>query len=259
MTQGSDSFSPGAALVVGGSGGLGQAICAALAEAGSDVALTYNRNEAAARETADAVEAVGRQAAVRQLSLEDDEAVAACVAAVAGAFGAIHTVVYASAPGQTHVDQGYAIDVSPAEWRALMNADTNGFFTLARASLPHLRESRGAIVALSTTAVRRTIKRNVASAVPKAGVEALVRAIAKEEGRYGVRANCVAPGMIDTPLAERIFAGLPDGAREGWLREIALRRLGAAQEIADAVLFLASPRAAYISGQVLTVDGGYGI
>jgi 3-oxoacyl-[acyl-carrier protein] reductase len=133
------------------------------------------------------------------------------------------------------------------------------FFNLIHHALPHLRASGGSVVAVTTAATRRFPVRDGLSAGPKGAVEALVRGIAVEEGRYGIRANCVGPGMLTDGMAERLMASgdLDDAALEAARRNIPLRRFGDAVDIAEAVCFLASDRADFVSGQMLDIDGGY--
>jgi NAD(P)-dependent dehydrogenase (short-subunit alcohol dehydrogenase family) len=116
-------------------------------------------------------------------------------------------------------------------------------------------------VAVTTAATRRYPVRDGLSAGPKGAIEALVRGIAAEEGRFGVRANCVGPGMLTDGMAQQLMASgdLDEAALEVTKRNIALRRFGDAADVAEAVCFLASDRADFISGQMLDVDGGYGI
>ena len=157
-------FKEGTALVVGGSGGVGSAICVALAEAGCDIALTYFGNEARAEAVAGDVRAHGRAASIHQLDLRDASAVERVVAAAAGA-GPLHTVVYASGPD---IAQRYLSEVTGEEWRQIMEADATGFFELVRCALPHLREAAGSLVAVTTAGLSRYPARDVLSVAPKA-------------------------------------------------------------------------------------------
>jgi NAD(P)-dependent dehydrogenase (short-subunit alcohol dehydrogenase family) len=248
----------GAAVVTGGSGGIGAAICRLLSERGSDVALTYHRNAHAAEAVVGDVERVGRRGNAWPLDMTDAGATAAFVQSVADEFGGIHTLVHAAGP---HVPQIHLSRVEPARFRQQIEAEVVAFFNLLQPALPHLRHTQGCLVAVTTAATRRYPVRDGLSAGPKGAIEALVRAVAAEEGRYGVRANCVGPGMLTDGMAQRLMASgdLDDEALAVTRRNIALRRFGDAADIAEAVCFLASDRADFISGQMLDVDGGYGI
>lgn len=246
----------GVALVTGGSGGLGAEICRRLAARGSDVVLTYRANADAAEAVCAEVRAAGRRAAAHPLDLTDADATAALVREVAA--GGLHTLVHAAGP---HIPQLHLSRVPSAQFARAMNEEAVAAFNVLSAALPALREAGGSIVAVTTAATRRYPVRDGLSAAPKAAVEQLVRAIAAEEGRYGIRANCVGPGMLTDGMAERLIASgdLDDEALAITRRNIALRRFGSARDIAEAVCFLASDRAGFISGQLLDVDGGYGI
>ncbi|WP_329222665.1 SDR family oxidoreductase [Streptomyces sp. NBC_01485] len=243
-------------LVVGGSGGIGSAVCRALADDGRDVALTYHRNKEAALRTYEDVVARGRSASVHALELTDETAAADLVAEL-GAQAPLGGLVYAAGP---FAAMQYVSETSPGRFREQVAQDAVGFFNVLQPLLPQLRLTSGAVVAVTTAALRRYAKRDVLSVGPKAAVEAVVRAVAAEEGRYGVRANCVGAGAIEAGMWDELKGRyFPDEVLETTLRAIALRRFGTAQDIAAAVGFLMSPRADWITGQSLGVDGGYGL
>jgi NAD(P)-dependent dehydrogenase (short-subunit alcohol dehydrogenase family) len=138
-----------------------------------------------------------------------------------------------------------------------VNVDMRSAFICSRAAVPHLRKAGGgAIVAISSIAAQMCQARNVQGAAAKAGLEAVVRVVAREEGRRGIRANAVAVGLTDTDMARTAFAEWGAESTERVVRGIPLRRIGTPEEVARVVCFLAGPDAAYITGKVLQVDGG---
>lgn len=249
----------GAAVVVGASGGLGASIARMLAERGSDLVLTYRSNAGAAQEIADEAQAKhGRRAKTYKADLTDAPGIAAVLDEAAAEFDGIHTVVYAAGP---HVPMIHLSRVSPEQFRSQIDNDAVAFFNLVHPALPHLRAGKGSIVAVTTAATRRYPIRDGLSSAPKGAVEQVAWALAAEEGRFGVRVNCVGPGMLtDGMAAELIGSGdLDERALDVARNNIPLRRFGIAADIAEAVCFLASDRAGFISGQKLDVDGGYGV
>ena len=238
---------PGAALVVGGNGGIGARVAALLADRGSRVVVTHRRTPA-------------EGVASLELDLGAADAATqaeAVVAAVLAEHGALHTLVHAAGP---HVPMVHLGRVTAADMATQLHDDAGGFFIVVRAALPALREARGSVVAVTTAATTRFPKRDGLSSAPKAAVEAMVRALAVEEGRYGVRVNAVGPGMLTDGMAARLIGSgeLSDEALEVTRRNIPLGRFGSADDVAEAVCFLASDRAGFVSGQKLDVDGGYG-
>ncbi len=252
-----DQFPAGVAVVIGGSGGIGSAICLALAEAGTDVVLTYRTSRAAADAVVAGVGAHGRQAHSYALSVEQAADVDQFFAQVVGVHGRIHSVINASG---AHIPMVFIGDLTREEWLAAMNSDANGFFNVMHASLPHLRALGGSYVQIGTVGMHRWPARDVLSVAPKAAIDALITGIAREEGRSGVRANTVALGLINAGLALRLKgSGYDDKYFEAAVKNTALKRLGTAAEVADAVVFLASERAAYVTGQTLVLDGGFSL
>jgi 3-oxoacyl-[acyl-carrier protein] reductase len=258
VTEGDFAGKAGAAVVTGGTGGLGEACCRMLAERGSAVAFTYNKNVTKAEELVAELSAVPTRARAWAVDLVDEDATAAFLDEVEADFGGVHTLVHAAGP---HIPQLHLSRVEPGRYRDQLNAEAAAFYNVAHHALPRLRASQGSIVAVTTAATRRYPVRDGLSSGTKGAIEAVVRALAAEEGRFGVRANCVGPGMMTDGMAQRLMASgdLDDAALEITRRNIPLRRFGDAADIAEAVCFLASDRADFISGQMLDVDGGYGV
>jgi NAD(P)-dependent dehydrogenase (short-subunit alcohol dehydrogenase family) len=153
----------------------------------------------------------------------------------------------------------YAAQVDPLEWRQVIDSDLNGFFNVTQAALPYLRASSGSLTAMTSAGVVRHAHRDILSIAPKAAIESLIRAVAREEGRHGIRANSVALGPIDAGLLHRLATRVPESFMEAVHSNTALRRAGTAIEAANAAVFLASNAASYITGASLTVDGGFSV
>jgi NAD(P)-dependent dehydrogenase (short-subunit alcohol dehydrogenase family) len=241
------------ALVTGGSRGIGAAVCLELARRGADVAFIYRQRDGEAEATAAQIRALGAGALVLKADLAHAGAVGAAVDRAAAELGGLEVLVQAAgAMGAWHE----TAELSTDDWDRYLAVDLSGAFYAIRAALPHLRRAGGAVVAVSSIAAQMCQARNVQGAAAKAGLEAMVRVVAREEGRRGIRANAVAVGLTDTEMGRDAFARWGTEASERVVRGIPLRRIGTPQEVARVICFLAGPDAAYITGKVLQVDGG---
>lgn len=248
-------FTDGVAIVAGGSGGIGSVICEALAAAGANVALTYRSRKDAADAVVKGIESAGCEALAMSVDHADPEAMKAFVDAAAERFGRVHSVVYAAGP---HLPMKFLNAITPSEWKQVFDNDVNAAFNLVWATLPHLKAGGGgSLLAVITAAVEKVPLRDICSAAPKAAIEMLFRGVALEEGRFGIRSNCVAPGFIDAGLGHELIGkpGIEDWV-DGIRRMLPMKKFGTAEDIAEAVVFLLSDKAKYITGQSLAVDGG---
>lgn len=241
-------------VITGAGGGIGQATARRLAADGARLVLLFrsSRPDALIAELGDSVvESVACE-------LSDAPAVTACVAGIVERHGDIRTVVHAAGP---HVPMVHLSKVSPATFDEQLRQDVSAFFNLVQAVLPSLRRTSGSLTVVTTAATTRYPVRDGLSAAPKGAVEALARGLAAEEGRFGVRVNCVGPGMLDDGMSARLMASgdLDERALDVARSNIPLRRFGTSADIAAAVAYLASDAAGFVTGQKLDIDGGYGI
>lgn len=253
-----DAFPGGAALVFGASGGIGGKVAQVLAADGCDVALVYNRKLQAAETVANLARTSGRHATVHHADVTNAASVAALVAAAIGAHQRIHTLIWAAGP---LVDQVYLGETAIEKWRHAFEVEVHGLFGAVQAVLPHMREAGGSIIHLGSAGHLRWPEKDGLSVAPKAANESFLRGIAREEGKYGIRANSVLVGVIDAGMFHELSA---QGAfPQNWIDEtqkmLSIKRWGQAEEIGYAVSYLASARAAYVTGQQINVSGGFGL
>jgi 3-oxoacyl-[acyl-carrier protein] reductase len=252
-------FPNGAAMVFGGSGGVGSVVALEFARAGSDVAIVYRKKREIAEKLAAEITALGRRATIHACDLRDRATVEAAVEAAARAHERLHTIVLGAGPV---VPQVYLGEMSDEQWRDAISTELEGAFTVVRATLNRLRDwGGGSYVHLGSAGHLRYPEKDGLSVIPKAANEALMKGIAREEGKHGIRANTVLLGVIDAGMFKVLSAQGAFG--DEWVAEVhkalAIKRWGQPEEIGYAAVFLASNRAAYVTGQQINVAGGYGL
>ena len=237
------------ALVTGGSRGIGRAIVLRLATQGADVAFSYKGNATAAAEVVAAVEGMGRRALSVQADARSQEGAEGLVKSVLEAFSKIDILV--NNAGITR--DNLIMRMNPDEWSEVLETNLFGaFYTIKAVTRPMLKARRGRIVNITSVSGQagQTGQANYSSA--KAGLIGLTKATARELASRGITVNAVAPGFVLTELTQ----DLPQNLQDEITARTPLGRFGTTEEIANAVAFLASDEAGYITGQVLAVDGG---
>jgi 3-oxoacyl-[acyl-carrier protein] reductase len=238
------------ALVTGASRGIGRAIAEALAKDGLYVAINYTSNEAAAQETLAAIEQAGGRGGLCRFDVADAAQVDAAVKALATEQGRLDVVVS---------NAGIAIDAlllraKKEDWTRTLDVNLSGAFYLCKAASRYLLKSdAGRIVTISSVIGEMGNTGQVAYAAAKAGLIGLTKTLARELASRGITSNCVTPGFIETDMTAAHIQG---EVREALLKQIPLGRIGSAADVAEAVRFLCSPQASYVTGQVIRVNGG---
>ena len=242
------------ALVTGGSRGIGRAIVEMLASRGYRVMFTYASRDSDAAAVEAAVKSAGGQAKKLRADVADAKSAKAAVQSALDAFGRIDVLVNNAG---THLPDVSIADTSPEDWDRVLRVNLYGTFHMVQAVLPHMRARKsGNIVNLSSNITSRFAARNCAYTVSKVGVEALTRILSKEEGGNGIRVNAVAPGPIRTDMLEEAMVKIGPERAAAFIKSVPLGRKGEPSEIAEAVAFLVSAAASYMTGQIVFVNGG---
>jgi len=239
-------------VVTGGSGAIGQALCAAFAAEGADVAFTWYLNHQGRDRTAALITEAGGQALPIRASLRDKNGVSEIVAAVTDAWGGADVVISNAATGVLKP----AMELTAKHWRAVMDVNAHAFLKLAQGFAPLMRPG-GRLMALSSAGATSAIDNYALVGASKAALESLARHLAAELGPKGITVNVLSPGVVDTPALEHF----PN--REQLLAVAEMRtpngRLATPNDVANVALLIASPRADMIQGQTIVIDGGYSI
>jgi 3-oxoacyl-[acyl-carrier protein] reductase len=237
------------AIVTGGSRGIGQAIVAELARRGADIAFTYRSDDDGARRTFALVDETGRRALAQRVDVREKGAAAHVVEAARDVFGRVDILVNNAGVARDAV----VWKMTDEAWTEVIETDLTAAFRLMRAAVPVMRAGGwGRIVSVaSINALRGKFGQSNYTAA-KAGLIGLTKSVAREVGGFGITANVVAPGLIETDMAK----AMPEEARARSIGETVVGHLGTVEDIASAVAFLASPGAGHITGTVLQVDGG---
>ena len=253
------TFSAGCVLLFGGSGGIGSGVGRTFAESGSDVAVVYRTRPEAATAVADHARGLGRKASTHCADVTRPDQVSAAIKAAIAEHGRVHSLVWGAGP---LVNQRYLAETPLEEWRHALDVEATSFFTAATMLIPHMREQGGgSFVHLGSAGHDWWPARDGLSVAAKAPNEALVKGIAKEEGKNGIRANSVLVGVIDAGQLHRLTElGQLDAT---WVEEthklLAIKRWGTPAEIGHAAAYFCSNEAAYVTGQTISVSGGFGV
>lgn len=237
------------ALVTGGSRGIGKGIAIELSKAGCSVVINYRRDEVSAKETLEYIKSIGGYGEIYRCDVSSYKETKTMVDDIVGRFGKIDILV--NNAGISKV--GLFIDSSEEDFDELINTNLKGVFNCCRASVPHmLRKGEGAIVNISSMWGNVGASCEVIYSASKGGINSFTKALAKEVGPSGIRVNAISPGVINTEMN----GWLSPEEKKSLEEEIPLCRFGDCEDIGKAVVFLCSNASKYITGQIITIDGG---
>ena len=252
-------FPNGATMVFGATGGIGQVVAKEFAKAGSDIAIMYRSKETLAGEIEAGMKSMGREATPHQCDVTDPDALKNAIQSAISNHQRIHTMVWAAGP---LVEQVLIQESSFEQWKQAIDVEVHGFYQASKILIDHMREQGGgSFIHLGSAGEVSFPPKDFLSVAPKAANESLIKGIAREEGVNNIRANSVLVGVIEAGMfLELTKQGV---FTEEWVTEVqknlAIKRWGQPEEIAQAAIFLASNKATYITGQQINVSGGYGL
>jgi 3-oxoacyl-[acyl-carrier protein] reductase len=237
------------ALITGGSRGIGRAIAEEFSAEGAKVGIVYHTSRGPAEELAAKIRAAAKDVLMFAHDVADPAGADAIVEQLVATWGRLDILVNSAGI----IRDGLFLQLSPDDWNAVIATNLSGTFYFCKAAGRHMMGKRsGSIINLSSVAAQHSNKGQSNYAASKAGIEALTRTLAAELAGRNVRVNCIAPGFVETEMTERV-RGI---AGERILAAIPLKRYGRPADVAKAAVFLASDDSAYVTGQVITVDGG---
>lgn len=234
------------AIITGGSKGIGRAVCVKLGRQNCYTVINYMADKKGAQQTLAMVESDGGRGEIYQFDVRDGQATEQAVGDIAGRLGSIDILINNAGI----VADGLFMMMTPDKWRSVIDTSLQGFYNMTRPVIEQMvRRKKGAIVSLSSASSLMTNRGQANYSAAKAGLNAASRVVAAEVARLGIRVNVVAPGLIETAMIEQ-------APRAQIKAMIPMARIGKPEEVAEVVSFLCSDAASYVTGQIVSVNGG---
>ncbi len=242
------------AVITGGSRGIGRGIAFALARAGADLAINYRKDEQAAEESLSQIEGMGRKAIAVQGDVSNFEAAKKLMRQAFHVFGRIDILMNSAGIAS----RGYFVEKTDVEeWTRVLSTNLNSVFFCSKCVLEYMhRNLKGNIINISSIAARMLQPGHSPYAVSKAGLEALTKVLAKEEGPNGIRVNAIAPGITKTDMGDRLMKAMGEEPLAARLKFTPLGRIAYPEDLGNIAVFLVSEKASYITGKIIHMDGG---